>query len=228
MGEGCYRCSKYMLVIFNFILLLLGCGLVAVGMWLRFDPNTAKYVDSVQDLEQYYIFTYVIAGCGALMILVGFIGCCGACCENQCLLCFYFLLLVCLFIVQVGGGVYIYFNKQEVSSRIEVGLTYAVKNLYGAENQEHVTKGIDSLQKEFMCCGARGPEDWVNSTYSEKISKYSLPDTCCQDMTKDCGHGKIIHDQVPIDEGIHTKGCTYELTAAMERNYVLIAGMVSE
>lgn len=32
------------------------------------------------------ISLYVILGLGVLIALLGFLGCCGACCENQCLL----------------------------------------------------------------------------------------------------------------------------------------------
>ncbi|XP_077994716.1 CD9 antigen-like isoform X2 [Glandiceps talaboti] len=225
MGEACYRCSKYMLMIFNFILLLLGCGLIGAGLWLRLDPNSQRYVDSTADLQQYYLGTYVMIGCGALMILVGFIGCCGACCENQCLLCFYFLCLVCLFVVEVGGGVWIYFNKQEVAKLINDGLTHAVTTLYGTDGNEKVTEAIDSIQQEFECCGVSGPGDWMNSSFSTVVKIFAVPDSCCEDMSIDCGQGKIIGSIIPFDVGIYKDGCASAIAMAVERNYVLMAGI---
>nr|XP_006812544.1 PREDICTED: CD9 antigen-like [Saccoglossus kowalevskii] len=183
---------------------LRGCGLAAVGLWLLLDPNTQKYVESIDNLEEYYIGTYVMIGCGGLMILVGFLGCCGACCESQCLLCMYFVLLVCVFVIEVGGGVWAYYHRLEVATIINEGLEDAVLNIYGTEGtEETVTAAIDSLQQGLECCGANGPVDWKDSYYNENIRKYSVPDSCCVDMTNGCGVGKIIGEDLGIDVGIY-------------------------
>ncbi|XP_077870357.1 CD9 antigen-like [Saccoglossus kowalevskii] len=183
-------CCMYIIRVYSFLLMILGSGLVAVGLWLRLDPVTQQYVNSVEGLDQYYYGTYAMMGCGAFMILVGFLGCCGACCESQCLLCMYVVLLVCLFLMEVGGGVWAYFHKDKVKEVITEGLMTTVKDVYGKEGSGEVaTKALDSLQSDLKCCGASAPTDWYNSYYSDEVSTlsliYSVPDSCCKDVTVD-------------------------------------------
>ncbi|KAK9953917.1 hypothetical protein ABG768_016034, partial [Culter alburnus] len=40
--EGGMKCVKYLLFVFNFIFWLMGSLVLAVGLWLRLDPNTVS------------------------------------------------------------------------------------------------------------------------------------------------------------------------------------------
>ncbi len=57
-----------------------------MGLYLCFEPTVEEYADASGDLEEYYIAVYVIIGIGGIMMLIGFLGCCGACMENAPLL----------------------------------------------------------------------------------------------------------------------------------------------
>nr|XP_020468947.1 CD9 antigen-like isoform X3 [Monopterus albus] len=79
-------CVKYALFIFNFICWLAGSGVLAVGLWLRFDSRTSGLMD-VQDSPSVFVTgVYILIAAGALMMIVGFLGCCGAIKESPCML----------------------------------------------------------------------------------------------------------------------------------------------
>lgn len=90
--NGCYSCLKFLVFTINFLLWLLGLGMVAVSLWLLFDEHLYLQVRSPQsDSSQspppqtmsdqrtdYYLGTYIILGLGSLVTIMGFLGCCGA------------------------------------------------------------------------------------------------------------------------------------------------------
>ena len=63
-----------------------GLGTLGVGLWLRFDPAVADYMRINEKLENFYTAVYVLMLVGAIMSVMGFLGCCGAWRENRCML----------------------------------------------------------------------------------------------------------------------------------------------
>lgn len=59
---------------------------MGVGVWVLVDPMGFRDIVAVNPL----LFTgvYVILAMGAMLFLLGFLGCCGAIRENKCLLLF--------------------------------------------------------------------------------------------------------------------------------------------
>ncbi|CAB1353353.1 unnamed protein product [Coregonus sp. 'balchen'] len=84
--QGGMKCVKYILFVFNFIFWLCGSLVLAVGLWLRFDPETVQLLTGEEAPETFFIAVYILIGAGGGMTLVGFFGCCGAVKESQCLL----------------------------------------------------------------------------------------------------------------------------------------------
>ncbi|XP_013803248.1 CD9 antigen isoform X2 [Apteryx mantelli] len=84
--KGGTKCIKYLLFGFNFIFWLAGTAVLAIGLWLRFDSQTKSIFDLESNNTTFYTGVYILIGAGALMMLVGFLGCCGALQESQCML----------------------------------------------------------------------------------------------------------------------------------------------
>ena len=107
---GCSKCIKYMVFAFNLLFWLVGCAVLGLGLWIRFDPKFHQYVD----FDSLYTSSYVLVGAGAAMMVVCFLGCCGAYRESQCMLggffTFLLMVLVAIVVVMVLG----YFKRDDV------------------------------------------------------------------------------------------------------------------
>ncbi|XP_052450013.1 CD9 antigen-like [Carassius gibelio] len=116
--EGGMKCVKYLLFVFNFIFWLIGSLVLAVGLWLRLDPNTVSLLGE-DGPETFFIGVYILIVAGALVMLVGFFGCCGAVRESQCLLGLFFACLLVIFGAEVAAGVFGFLNKDEIIKEIK-------------------------------------------------------------------------------------------------------------
>lgn len=67
-----------------FYVQLAGIAVVSVGIWMLTDST--MYVQVVQDDANFHTGIYIMIAAGALMFIVGFLGCCGALRESPCML----------------------------------------------------------------------------------------------------------------------------------------------
>lgn len=59
--------------------------MLGVGLWVLLSPYTLEIL-AVLDNSIIQTGVYFIIALGGFIFLVGFLGCCGACCENRLLL----------------------------------------------------------------------------------------------------------------------------------------------
>ncbi|XP_029975336.1 CD9 antigen-like isoform X2 [Salarias fasciatus] len=144
--EGGMKCVKYLLFVFNFIFWLMGSFVLAVGLWLRFDPETVSLLSGEKAPDTFFIGVYILIGAGSLVMLVGFFGCCGAVRESQCLLGSFFACLLIIFGSEVAAGVFGFLNKDKIVEDVQ--------NFY-AKTYDENNNGtlITSYQKVLNCCG---------------------------------------------------------------------------
>ncbi|XP_056157695.1 CD9 antigen [Lampris incognitus] len=146
--EGGMKCVKYLLFVFNFIFWLMGSLVLAVGLWLRFDPETVSLLTGDGAPDTFFIGVYILIGAGSLVMMVGFFGCCGAIRESQCLLGSFFACLLIIFGAEVAAGVFGFLNKDKIIEDVQ--------NFYRktyAENNNSTL--ITSYHKELNCCGTK-------------------------------------------------------------------------
>ena len=65
--------------------------MLAVGIWAKVDDNFSDYVEIVnyEGSNPYFDHAvWLIIAIGAIIFLLGFLGCCGACCESPTMLLF--------------------------------------------------------------------------------------------------------------------------------------------
>ncbi|XP_036426972.1 tetraspanin-2a [Colossoma macropomum] len=145
--QGGMKCVKYLLFFFNFIFWLSGSLVLAVGLWLRFDPNTSSLLNEDGAPETFFIAVYILIGAGGIMMLVGFCGCCGAVRESQCLLGSFFACLLVIFGAEVAAGVFGFLKKDKVIEE--------VTNFYRSSIAEssNSTSIMTIYHKILECCG---------------------------------------------------------------------------
>ncbi|XP_050991592.1 CD9 molecule a isoform X2 [Labeo rohita] len=153
--DGCSKCIKYALFTFNLFLWIAGTGVLAIGIWLRFDPKTKSLFEG--DNSPYVFFTgvYILIAVGGLMMVVGFFGCCGAIQESPCMLGLFFSFLLVIFAVEVAAGIWGFSNQTKVTEDI-TNFYKETYNNYQENKQPALKETLRLIQHGLNCCGPSG------------------------------------------------------------------------
>lgn len=70
---------------------LAGAGILAVGIWVKVDNNSIMTIlqglaGAPAELKQVLNVGYLLIAVGSVLLLLGFLGCCGAVRESRCML----------------------------------------------------------------------------------------------------------------------------------------------
>lgn len=155
MVHGGMKCVKYLLFGFNFLFWLAGTAVLAVGLWLRFDPQTKGIFEVENHPSTFYIGVYILIGAGALMMVVGFLGCCGAIQESTCMLGCFFLFLLVIFAVEIAAGIWGFLNKDKVTKDVEE-FYKSTYDEYLASKDPSKKAALKAIQEGLQCCGLGG------------------------------------------------------------------------
>jgi CD9 antigen len=142
--------------VFNFIFWLVGCALLAVGIWAKVDEvSLSKMVGEDQMPGSLGIAAWTLIIVGSIIMVLGFLGCCGAIRESQCMLALFFVALFIIFAALLAVGIYAYitFQKDPDALRHELksALGDCVKKYF---NDTNCKETLDGLHKDFSCCGS--------------------------------------------------------------------------
>ncbi|XP_043404707.1 tetraspanin-18 isoform X2 [Chelonia mydas] len=200
MEGDCLSCMKYLMFVFNFFIFLGGACLLGIGIWVIVDPTGFREIVAANPL----LFTgaYIMLAMGAMLFLLGFLGCCGAVRENKCLL---------LFLTRE------YFTKE-------------LKKHYQGNNETDVFSSTwNSVMITFGCCGVNGPEDFETAPHFRLLhSEHVVPEACCRRelqardgafvSKEDCLMGKDTYQ--------NRQGCYTVILNSFE-TYVYLAGALT-
>jgi len=187
MVYGCgNKCVKYMVFIFNFLVFVVGIVVLAMSLTVRFQNDVQKYFQDILtksgsdfNLSQMYIALYVLMGVGSLLILTGFLGCCGAWQENSCLLAMFFSIILILFVAELACGIAILVNKTQFQTKLFKAIADSVGKYNNPDEPQDAKDAINNMQKEFKCCGCNGIQDYLGPPGSTECATY--PTTgCCE------------------------------------------------
>jgi len=198
---GC--CSRFALFVLNFFVFAIGLAAVVMA-------SLVISKDSVYgDLLASGVFSLPIGVlvAGLAILLLGFLGCCGALKENSCMLQTYAGIVLLLFIAEVVLGVLILVYTDKAESII----TDAMKdsfNKYGLDDQS-LTKSLDAAQHELKCCGVESYEDW--SEFSFGNTSGNVAEGCCLEMSKGCGDGVANLPLEAAQEKVYVRGCYHAI-----------------
>ncbi|XP_017275087.1 CD81 molecule a [Kryptolebias marmoratus] len=188
--EGCTKCIKYLLFVFNFLFWLAGGLILGVALWLRHDKQISSLLEvkleESQPPSSFFICVHILIAVGAVMMVVGFLGCYGAIQESQCLLGTFFVCLVILFACEVAAGIWGYMNKETVSGEMKtfydsVYDTAMIENL-DQDKKTAVAHVLKVFHETLNCCG----KGIGTSLFARMTS-----DVCPSDWTSVNCHNKI-------------------------------------
>ncbi|XP_042670315.1 tetraspanin-18 isoform X3 [Centrocercus urophasianus] len=199
MEGDCLSCMKYLMFLFNFFIFLGGACLLGVGIWVIVDPTGFREIVAANPL----LFTgaYIMLAMGAMLFLLGFLGCCGAIRENKCLL---------LFLTRE------FFTKE-------------LKKHYVRNNDTDVFSSTwNSVMITFACCGVNGPEDFDAVPPFPHLLEEAIPEACCQRKLQS-REGMIVNRQACLrgsEKFQNRQGCYTVILNSFE-TYVYLAGALA-
>ncbi|XP_029563903.1 tetraspanin-1 isoform X2 [Salmo trutta] len=166
---ACFTFFKFMMVLFNLLILLGGLTLLGVGIWVSVDKGLFPQLLSLFTLDMQFVKVgFFCIAIGGVLVLLGVLGCCGAHKGSKCLL-------------LLAEGI------------LKAWATFVLKNQYGSDPV--VTKIWNSTMTELNCCGFTNYTDFTDSYYSEQ-SEGSYPPSCCQLDTAPCSQQQAWHSAV--------------------------------
>lgn len=180
---GCFKFLKAMMFIFNGIIFLAGAAVLGVGIWVKVDGNSLlTFLSGIPgapaELNLVQNVGYVLIALGAILLLVGFLGCYGAAKESKCVLMLFFIIVLIIFIAEVAAGIVILAFRNLFDDLL---------NTIGREVVESIQKGfgidtdltglLNTSMIALNCCGFYGYADFADSNYVNATLTYPRP--CC-------------------------------------------------
>ncbi|XP_006124548.2 tetraspanin-18 [Pelodiscus sinensis] len=225
MEGDCLSCMKYLMFIFNFFIFLGGACLLGVGIWVIVDPTGFREIVAANPL----LFTgaYIMLAMGAMLFLLGFLGCCGAVRENKCLLLFFFMFILLIFLAELSAAILAFIFRENLTREF---FTKELKKHYHGNNETDVFSSTwNSIMITFSCCGVNGPEDFETALhFRHHHSDDVVPEACCQRelqtrdgafvSKEDCLMGKDMYQ--------NRQGCYTVILNSFE-TYVYLAGALA-
>ncbi|NXY54269.1 TSN8 protein, partial [Callaeas wilsoni] len=163
-----------------------GCIILGVSIWIR--VSSPQQVNTCSHTS-----TFMLAGVnlliavGSIIMVLGFLGCCGAVRESRCMLMLFFIGLLLILILQVTGGIIGAVYKSQMDEALNLTLSANVDALQSTTDNEKYQEVFQKFEKENQCCGLlNGPEDWGTNFYKypSKIChcdpEESSPDLCIE------------------------------------------------
>jgi len=236
--RGCFSFLKAIVFIANFFFWLLGLGVIAVSLWLLFDQHLYLQT-TISERNEYFIGTYIILFCGALMTLVGFLGCCGTWRESPWMLGTFFVFLVIIFLGEVSAGLLIYFKESSYERLINKSVMSTVMEKYNINSTATITT-FDLIQEGLECCGANGPADWSESIFNGYERKsmelgvnaknrgpFYIPKSCCinpqQPPCTEKPYPEVLN-AYSLNTGkiFHQTGCSVRMTRLFQEHIIYL------
>ncbi|XP_053441525.1 tetraspanin-8 [Nycticebus coucang] len=162
---GVSGCIKYSMFIFNFLFWVCGILILAIGIWVRVSKDGQEILNSADSSFNPYVAVNILIAVGSIIMVLGFLGCCGAVKESRCMLLLFFIGLLLILLLQVVAGILGATFKTESDHLLNETLYENVKLLSATdENAKAFQQALAEFQEEFKCCGlVSGAADWGNN-----------------------------------------------------------------
>ncbi|XP_023272058.1 tetraspanin-1-like [Seriola lalandi dorsalis] len=218
---GCFGFLKVMMFVFNGIIFLAGAAVLGVGIWVKVDSGSilgflGKIENAPSELSQVLNVGYLLIALGALLVIIGFLGCCGAVKESKCMLLLFFIIVLLVFIAEVAGAVVILVFRplaDELIQKLGKAAVQNIKSDYGSNPD--VTGLWNTTMSSLKCCGFYNASDFIDSPYYESHEE-QFPPQCCPGSNSSC-------TQAMADTSI--TGCFPKIKKLIDDNTVVIVAV---
>ncbi|KAL8593794.1 hypothetical protein ACOMHN_063991 [Nucella lapillus] len=208
---------RSVMVIFNVILWLTGLTFLGLGVWALVSKH--HYI-SLLGSHTYSATTFLFLSIGCLVILAGMLGCLGALRQMRCCLVLFACLLLLIFVMEAISGVLAYMYESAIREELARNLNRTMMEGYGLT--PGVSHAVDSMQRDFECCGTSGERSYLDWEFSQWLqttdTALRVPDSCCISPSQGCGASTH-------PSNIYWGGCWSKLELFLKSHLILIGGV---
>ncbi|XP_049731913.1 tetraspanin-1 [Elephas maximus indicus] len=215
----CFSFLKTMMFLFNLLIFLCGVALLAVGIWVSVDgPSFLKIFGSTSSTAMQFVNVgYFLIAAGAVLLVLGFLGCYGAHRESKCALMMFFSILLIIFIAEVAAAVVALVYTTMAENFLRLLVVPAIKKDYGS--QDDFSQVWNITMEGLNCCGFNNYTDFVDSPFY--TAGNTLPPYCCKNSTSNepC--------KVTVAEKDSVQGCFKQLLYQIRTHAVTVGGVAA-
>ncbi|NXD02942.1 TSN1 protein, partial [Certhia familiaris] len=229
---GCFTFIKVMMILFNLAIFLSGGTLLGVGIWVKVDGESFLNIFGAlsSSILQVVNVAYLLIVIGAILLVIGFLGCYGAQKESKCLLMMFFSVVLIIFIAEVAAAVVALVFTGLAETLLTGLVTPLLKEKYGVDKA--FTEIWNVTMTEVHCCGLNNYTDFNNSYFYETHSSY--PRQCC-DMQQYlpfwgmlcAGNWGITTSCHPHSRGCLLQGCFKQILEEIRTNAGVAGGVAA-
>ncbi|XP_008002212.3 tetraspanin-8 [Chlorocebus sabaeus] len=210
---GVSGCIKYSMFTFNFLFWLCGILILALSIWVRVSSDSQGIFNSTNVSSSSNAAVDILIAVGAIIMIMGFLGCCGAIKESRCMLLLFFIGLLLILLLQVTAGILGAVFKSKSDLIINETLHENAKLLSTTgENAKQFQQAIAEFQKEFKCCGLiDGAADWGNNFQpNSELCK-------CLDTQRPCTTYK--------EQQVYKETCISTIKDLLAKSFIIVIGI---
>nr|XP_004650158.1 tetraspanin-8 [Jaculus jaculus] len=212
---GVNSCIKYSMFIFNFLFWICGTVILGIAIWLRVSKHGKEIITSGPSGSDPLLAVNLLIAVGAIIMVLGFLGCCGAVKESRCMLLLFFIGLLLILLLQLAAGILGATVKPGINRVLNETL-YENANLLSetSNTAKEFQEAMISFQKEFECCGLiNGPSDWGNNFQQASESCECTPNTSKSSCIS--YQGKNVYKQT----------CVSFIQELVQKNIIIVIGI---
>ncbi|KAJ0179540.1 hypothetical protein K1T71_005252 [Dendrolimus kikuchii] len=201
--DSCGRCMKFTLICMNMLTFVGGLVALGIALWVW---NTRSFSSTLLTNNMFIASVMVVIVMGVAMMLLSFLGCCGAAKEVKCMLLTYYILVFIIFVVMLVGGILQLVFREKILSTLDREM-YASIPYYNTRHE--YTKSWDDTQSFLQCCGVKNYNDWNNN----------IPDSCCREIYP----GKRLDcKSSPNPTTMYVDGCLSKVTDFLREDAIYV------
>ncbi|NXW19449.1 TSN1 protein, partial [Circaetus pectoralis] len=193
-----------------------GGTLLGVGIWVTMDGQS--FLDIFGALSssvlQVVNVSYFLIVIGAILLVIGFLGCCGAQKESKCLLMMFFSVVLIIFIAEIAAAVVALVYTGLAETLLTAVVTPLLKEKYGVDRS--LTHIWNVTMSEVHCCGLNNYTDFTDSYWYQTHETY--PEPCCNDR-QPCNGTLAAQSKVP--------GCFDQILEEIKTNAGVVGGVAA-
>ncbi|CAG0917065.1 unnamed protein product [Notodromas monacha] len=238
---GC-TAVKYVLWIVNFLIFIAGLAVLALGIWIYSDLSSFLYTVRNLPVENYQLEVwtqsqvlkeamYVLMALGGFLLILGFLGCCGASRENRCFLLMYgiVVLLLSLTLASLIGVFFGMKDKLVTEGRTAMDKALLEDYRYNQKTNDTniATNVLNLLMAKLGCCGVNDYTDFKRKV-KDWPSELEIPPACCKlkdskDNSYDPVDSNCLRDPRDSNANIN-QGCFDKLITIVNDNLLIVLG----